>query len=285
MSIRADPRCVFLAVDGKANVADVFREIQKAVDGPIAPYIKGVKFNDVLQLPDAGEKLVRDFVAGFPGFVPMVPFVDLKVVDVWDTASNYMKKYYPSFNELVVTFSVHCSTQVFNNLPQFFPGANVAIFCVGTDVTPEDCKAKYDMTPSECAQRWLGFVERKFQVLRDELEESEKSITQEHCAAHVISSFDMLGMFGESFPWAGPIVPGIRDHWMLTGNQKRTAHSRAAIEAGARYLVLGGQATRGNPDAGIDATESQRRTARQIRLGLGIASPDDAAEEARELAA
>lgn len=281
--VRAQERCVFLAVDGKANKKEVFDEIERAVTGPIAPNLAGVKFNDILHLADAGEQLIKDFVTWFPELVPFIPFIDLKAVDVWDTIMNYMKKYYETYPGLLVTISIHCSMHVFNGMPQEFPEANAAAFCVGTDVTREHCFRKYDMYPEDCAKKWLGVVEEMYQENLVAIEAEGKTLPREHCVSNVISSFDMLDMYREFFPWAGPVVPGVRDHWMLKGNQERTAHSRGAIEKGAQFLVLGGQATRGNKDAGIDPRESQRRTARQIRLGLGTASDDDVAEEAAEL--
>lgn len=289
--VRAQQKCVFLAVDGKKDTGAVFAEIEKGVNGPIAPHLAGVKFNDILHLPDKGKGLVKNFVGAYPHLKPFIPFIDLKAVDVWDTVANYMRKYYPACPELIVTLSIHCSVQVFNKMPAEFPLANVAVFVVGTDVTVDECIEMYEMEPAECALKWIGVKERYFDKWRiegyaaypDKPDHWPETIGQEHISAHAISSYEMLPMYRENFPWAGPIVPGIRDHWMLKGNQKRTAHTRAALQAGAQYLVLGGQATKGNPDAGIDPFESQRRTARQIRLGLGIGSSCDEAEELAEL--
>ncbi|MEI6144307.1 MAG: hypothetical protein WCP91_01770 [Candidatus Berkelbacteria bacterium] len=288
--VRAKEKCVFLAVDGKKDAGEVFAEIDKAVNGPILPHLAGVKFNDILHRADLGEQLVKDFAARYPHLMPFIPFVDLKSVDVWDTFRNYLAIYYPAYPGLVVTVSIHSSAQVFNKTPLEFPEARVAVFCVGTDVTTDECIEMYGRKPDKCAKKWIGVKEGFYSKWREGYPSLEKKepgwpaiLEQEHLAVHAISSAEMLPMYRKMFPWLGPVVPGVRDFWMLAGNQRRTALTKEALWNGAEYLVLGKQLTVGNKALGVDQLESQRRTARQIRLGLGTGSPDDAAEELEEL--
>jgi orotidine-5'-phosphate decarboxylase len=69
------------------------------------------------------------------------------------------------------------------------------------------------------------------------------------CSAHEVAALrDALG--------AGPVlvVPGIRPAGAAVGDQARTMTPRAAIEAGADYIVVGRPIT-GAPDAGTAAAE------------------------------
>jgi orotidine-5'-phosphate decarboxylase len=69
------------------------------------------------------------------------------------------------------------------------------------------------------------------------------------CSAHEVAALrDALG--------AGPVlvVPGIRPAGAAAGDQARTMTPRAAIEAGADYIVVGRPVT-GAADAGVAAAE------------------------------
>ena len=85
-----------------------------------------------------------------------------------------------------------------------------------------------------------------------------------------IASFDMLVMMRELYPQFSCITPGIRDEWMLKGGQERVASTADALRAGAAYLVMGSQLTKGNPDRDVLPERSQELTAEQVKEVMGL---------------
>src|SRR5680860_1057021 len=68
------------------------------------------------------------------------------------------------------------------------------------------------------------------------------------------------------------IVPAIRDAWMDMGQQSpdRANGIKEALDAGANYLVMGSQLTKGNPDNGVDVVESRKRSIDRALLSKSI---------------
>lgn len=162
--------------------------------------------------------------------------------------------------EFIATVSIHCSADAFLALRTQIPELKVAVMGVPTDMSKQDCVNTYGGFPDTVMKGWLTEREEQYTRLA---EKAEKKPNGDHLAGYAISSFDMIGMYKESFPWLELITPGIRDKWMLrnTGAQKRITGSVDVLEAGARYIVLGNQLFKGNPADDISAADSQSLTA------------------------
>ena len=82
-----------------------------------------------------------------------------------------------------------------------------------------------------------------------------------------IDPFDMvvcspleLELLASVFPHKFELItPGIRDRWMLKGQQARTAGVKLALNLGANFVVMGSQMTKGNSDRNISAEESRKK--------------------------
>ena len=268
----ADKRCVFMALDGQKSGTDALVLERGVMSGPMAPYIRGVKGNDLLHAPWGGvrflEAVLGDELEAWP---------DMKLVDIRDTDLNTLRHYAPlNFARCLVTVSVHSSVDVFVGLAQNFPDLGVIVFGVGTDIKAEEFAARYNgMTPAGAMEQWYGALVAEYRKVT--------GATEAFPTRYAISSYDMLGMFAEKFPGVGCITPGIRDEWMLKQGQKRTAGVYDALKAGAVAVVMGNQLYNGNPAAGVDARESQARTAVQIEKYLAETPadlPDDPGHDA-----
>ena len=86
----AGPRCVFLAVDAPKSAGQALATIRAVMDGPMAPYLAGVKVNDALHGPWGGPNLVQSIRELWPG---IGIFVDLKIADVDATVLNTINRY------------------------------------------------------------------------------------------------------------------------------------------------------------------------------------------------
>ena len=256
--MKAEQRCIFLAVDGTLDLASTTRLVSAVTKGPAGPYLAGVKFNDVL---DAlwGHLAVAEAISVLPEGATV--FLDPKLADIADTNRNRIRRYFDDVVEApVVTISIHASPKTFVGIRQEFPGVRVAVMGVPTDWTAEECIARYGEPPDVLMQWWLVSLIQQYKAREGVGSPAEL----------VIASFDMLVMMGELYPQFGCITPGIRDEWMLKGGQERVASTADALRGGASYLVMGTQLLKGNPDAGISAEESQRRTAEQVKEALGL---------------
>ncbi|MCI0565022.1 MAG: hypothetical protein MN733_41685, partial [Nitrososphaera sp.] len=60
------------------------------------------------------------------------------------------------------------------------------------------------------------------------------------------------------------IVPGVRDGWMAKDHQERIAGVYETLKAGANWLVMGVQLSKGNPGKEISAEKSQQRTLAEV---------------------
>lgn len=265
----ANRRCVFLAVDGQKDVETAKNLVAGVMGGPMGQFIAGTKFNDALHMKGGGPTLVDSIYEEWPE-LEFTVFPDLKAADVASTVVNTVKHYYRDDKKLLVTVSVHSDAGVFLKLQREFPpfntgerssaGLQIAAMGVPTDMSVYDCKEMYSMCPRDAMEHWLGTKDRQFKRLAEKEYSESKDM---HLAQYAISSFDMLSMVKEKFPWIKPVTPGIRDEWMLgnRGGQKRIVGIVDALRAGAFYVVLGNQLFKGDPAFAVSAEESQHRTA------------------------
>ena len=252
-----DQRRVLLAVDGQKSAMSAIGLIANVMKGPMSPFVAGVKFNDVLHAGWGGQLLVDTIYGTWPELKVMD---DLKLCDVGATDINTLKHYVRDSKEFIVTIMVHVDAGGFLQIQQQVEGAKIAVMGIPSDMSEEDCVERYGGPPSVVMERWLSVLELQFQRL---VEAPDGRPSKMHAGQYAISSYDMMDMYKERFPWLRLIVPGIRDIWML-GNkagQKRITGTVDALLAGAFYVVMGNQLFKGSPDDGVSAEESQQRTA------------------------
>lgn len=246
-------RCVFLAVDSQKNLRGALALIAGIMKGPMAQFILGIKLNDALHAKWGGHRLVDRILERWPN---LAVFLDLKISDVSSTVINTIRHYYRPGRKLYLTVMIHVGPKGFLALREEFPDLEVLVMGIPTDISEADCIETYGGPPSEVMSGWLTARDMQFQRL------AESSET--HLAVGAIGSFDMIQMYTSEFPWAKPVIPGIRDAWMTKGIQERTTGTVDALELGAADVVLGNQLFNGNPAANISAKESQRRTAKAL---------------------
>ncbi len=258
--MNASEGCVILAVDGTPSLGASMDLVEMTVGGPIGQYLAAVKLNDVLD-SEFGQLLVAEISGRYPN---LSVFVDRKLADVSATCINVLDRYvtawYPQGRGFLATVSLHASPKTFLGITGEFPELEIIAMGVPTDWTPEQCFAHYGMTAPACMERWLNNLVQEVRKASgvDELRPCEMAI----------ASYDMLSMMAESFPWATCITPGIRDEWMLKEHQERVTSTYEALVAGAKYLVMGSQLTKGNKERNISAEKSQEMTAEMIKQAL-----------------
>lgn len=252
-----DTRCVFLAVDGQSSLDSALSLIDGVVSGPMGLFIVGIKVNDALHAKWGGQALVDKL---YSEWLELNLFADIKIPDVTGTAINTLMHYRRAEREFIATVSIHCSADAFLALRTQIPELNVAVMGIPTDMSEQDCRDTYGGLPDFLMKVWLMEREKQYTRLA---EKAEKKPNGDHLSEYAISSFDMLGMYQQSFPWLKLVTPGIYDRWMLAnaGAQKRITGSVDALKAGASCIVMGSQLIKGNPKEGISANESQQRTA------------------------
>lgn len=251
-------RRIFLAVDGTRGRNDTLDLIEAVVQGPIGRYIKGLKFNNVLQT--SFSRTIIEWVQN--GWPELAFFADLKLADISATNLNTVGRWCDGMHNIIVTVSLHSSPKTFAGLAKEYPNVWVAAMGVPTDWKTEECIARYGMTPGEAMFAWLQCLREQYLEIR-----ADEPLPTEPCR-FAIASADMLTMMAENFPAIGCITPGIRDEWMTKGGQERTVGIAQALRDGARFVVLGSQLTKGNPDRGITTEASQLLTANEIEKAL-----------------
>lgn len=250
-------RVAILAFDGFMDVDVLETKIRNLLDiGPLRSIVSHIKINDAVHLADcSGPCLVfriRKIIDSFGLSKDVGIMLDLKFGDTSGTLINY-GKHYNLTNLDILTVSSICSTEGLITLRHAFSQSKIALVSVLTE-----------MSRRECLMRWNYLPELK--IFRDILfiEECSSKNSRELFDLVVCSPLELpflrLNLKGKH----GFITPGIRDDWMLIGQQNRFTGVRRALETGADYVVLGSQLTAGNPQSGISVEESIRRTIEEI---------------------
>jgi len=250
-------RPIFLAVDGKKRMVEVMDTIAVAMDGPIGPYMAGVKLNDAVHIVGGGPTLVGAVLAKYSD---LGVCLDFKMADVSATDANIIGHYAEDADRLLTTVSVHSSVKTFVELLEKYPKIEVIAMGVPTDMPTEECVSRYGLPPADAMRKWYGILAKDFRSAIGQHDGPDNILP----TALAVMSFDMIGAMCKTFPGLGAFTPGIRDDWMAQDHQVRKTGIAAALKLGARYVVMGAQLTKGNPDAGIDATKSQELTAAEI---------------------
>lgn len=263
-------RRVIAALDGFKEWGTLVEVFCLLIAGPIGPYLLAVKLNDALDRWGAaafrnlwqeagigGEvKAMADMKIG--GGIGTMP--DLKLHDVVDTNLHRIAPYAEFQADAIVTVAMDCSVATWQRVPERYPDLQAALMGVPTDISEEECKARFGGTPWETTNRQLHYICREL----DE-EMGKPRAPQPPC---LIAGYDVIVPALAEYPGIKPITPGIRDEWMHKGSQKRTAGVYDALLAGAHAVVMGAQIVKGNPDAGVTREESQEHTAAEIERFL-----------------
>ncbi|MCR4280290.1 MAG: orotidine 5'-phosphate decarboxylase [Candidatus Komeilibacteria bacterium] len=251
-------------IDGLKQSGEILAKIKEMTSDPEArKLISYIKLNDALHNLDmSGPRLVEEIMK--LGIPMQSLFLDLKLPDTNGTNLNILEKYAQVIPEMqcIVTIHAICSARSFVEIRQKYPYLRLALVSTLTDMTPEECMKKYGMTPEEKIAKDATDVQNSY----------IDYIYAKEIKKHKNLAFDMVVCSGLELEYLDQkigvyfsfITAGIRDTWMAAGQQERTIGVADALEKGADIVVLGAQLTKGNPEKGISAAESRRRTAEEI---------------------
>lgn len=195
-------------------------------------------------------------------------FNDLKTGDVSGTLKNITNRFRKNVPE-ILTVSAIIATEGFLKIRQTLPSTKIALFSVPTDMSVEECKARYNgMTPSEKIISDIEFFMTQWYVVLDEagIDRTSSDVFEFPfdfvvCSPRELDDLNDAGM-GQYFKW---ICPGIRDRWMEADHQKRTTGILEALQKGAAYAVMSTQLRKGSPKNGVSPEESCELTLKEIQ--------------------
>ena len=251
-------KVIILPLDGYKNGNHLLEVLGKILKEPgVKELLAFVKLNDAVHNLDFGgpkiyqeiEKLLQEHE------VEVGIFLDLKIFDVSETLKNVLKKYISS-QPGILTVSSGCSVKGILELRRLLPLTTLAMISVPTDISQDECQARFGMSPEIKIYNDLMNIRREYAKI---IQPGDK----EEPFDLIVCSYHELGFLEQNVKgFYGYIVPGIRDEWMKKPgeHQKRTAGVIDALNMGATYVVMGAQMTKGNEEMGISAEESRRRT-------------------------
>jgi orotate phosphoribosyltransferase len=260
-----EKRVVILPFDGYENVDALTKAFNKLMDQPdLASLIAYIKLNDGVHNADAGGPALIDALKyklvtlGLPVGI----FLDLKIADVSATVVNTLKKYALGEND-IVTVSSSVSVATLIALRPLIPNVKVAMVSALTDMSREECQSRFGQFPEVKIYNDLINIEKLY---------SEAIGRYQNWPHKVVRPFNMVVCSPHELTFLKKnlsdhyqfIVPGIRDAWMLSDHQQRTTGVRAALDAGADFVVMGAQLTKGNPKSEISAAQSIEFTKHEI---------------------
>ncbi len=196
-------------------------------------------------------------------------FEDLKTGDVSKTLENISKRF-QGVGPQILTVNSLIATKGFLEIKKALPETEIALFSVPTDMTIEECKAKYDgKTPGEKILFDLEFYLEQWEKFKSSVNTGElpangnidQPFSLAVCSPKELDFLNDSGM-GEYFKW---VCPSIRDEWMKKDHQERTTGVKEALLKNAKYVVMGTQIIVGNPDGGVSAEESRQRTLEEVQ--------------------
>jgi len=256
-----DWKPIILPLDGFPTAAEAIINATLILSEPDSAELIGVlKINDGAHMPDMSGPMMIQALGKVPEIlgIDCGAFLDLKVNDVSGTLKNVGMHYSP-FKIKILTVSSKTSAKGFLELQRMLPETELALFSVATDITPEDCDERWRMSPGEKIWHDIQVIEKQYTRIRGKDDPKNPF----HLTVSSPRELDFLADKGisEKYP---AVTPGIRDEWMLKGQQERITGVRYALEHGAKYVVMGSQMKKGNPKKGISAKESRRMTAEEI---------------------
>ena len=193
-------------------------------------------------------------------------FLDSKSGDVAGILTK-IASHWQGVSPEIMTINSLIAVKGFLEIKRQLPNTDIALFSVPTDMSVEECQARYKgMTPAEkifhdCEvylELWEKFRQSEGLV---SVRLYEKPFDLVVCSPRELDYLNDRGM-GKYFKW---VTPCIRDKWMPKDHQIRTAGILEALEKGVYRVIMCTQLTIGNPSAGILAEESQQRTLEEIK--------------------
>jgi len=238
---------IILPIDGFQNFSQVKEKLDNIFQNKeIKHLISHIKLNDIVYSTEGClmyQKIVNYLEDS--NLQDIKIFLDLKLSDTSGTNWNIMMQYIEQgLIPDILTVRECCSSTTFRKLAEDLPTVNIAVVSVLTDTSEDECMFRYGMSPVEKITHDLKKISTMCPRLIDAF----------------VCSPQEVNYLKENFPHLKSIVPGIRDNWMQKGQQIRTMGAKQAFDAGADYLVMGSQLTKGNPDNGISPAQSIKMT-------------------------
>ena len=260
-----EKRVVILPFDGYENVDALTKAFNKLMDEPdLAELIAYVKLNDAVHNHDAGGPAIVDSLKFklLSRGLPIGIFLDLKIADVSATVVNTLKKYDLSKND-ILTVSSSVSAETLIKLRELMPEVKLVMVSALTDMSRDECRARFGQSPEVKIYNDLMNIREFYYDLTGRYENWPVSIAQPFDM--IVCSKEDVAFLKKNLPATYQfIVPGIRDIWMSAGHQKRISGVREALDAGATFVVMGAQLTKGNPENGITPKQSRELTKQEI---------------------
>ena len=266
---------IILAKDGCKSAAHLIAELTLLMSQPGISKLAGVvKLNDgnfIEDMSASGIGAALKAVAEVTG-TRFEVFEDLKTGDVSKTLNNIAKRF-QGVAPKILTVNALIATEGFLEIKKALPETEVALFSVPTDMSVEECRAKYDgKTPGEKILSDLEFYLERWEKLKPNVDSGKlpananigQPFSLAVCSPRELDFLNDHGM-GQYFKW---VCAAIRDEWMPEDHQKRTAGIREVLVKGAKYAVMGTQLLKGNPEAGISPEESQQRTLNEVQAAF-----------------
>lgn len=246
-----------LPIDGVENAEKAHDLIFSTLSDPecMADYISHIKFNDFFHLEKA--KILINMIFEIQKSSSINIFYDFKLADTNGTNVNVLKHYINLMKAGdIVTVNSNCSIRAFKEIKAIVPkGVKIAIVSVLTDTNIDECRLRRGMEP-------------RVAILNDAL--NILSFGKDLFSAIVCSPSELSFLKRNLPSKLEYIVPGIRDSWMDAGQQSvdRLNGITEALDAGASYLVVGSQLTKGNPKNNISAARSRELSLQKLSSSI-----------------
>lgn len=246
---------VILPLDGYENPGVLLAEATRVLNEKDSNIIGFVKINDAAHMSEISGPGMVNCLRGLKRDLGV--FLDLKLGDTKGTLKNIASHYeHPD----ILTVSAIIDAGGFLELRKTLPDTELALFSVPTDMNEERCKKRYGMTPAEKIIHDVRCLEEDYADI------GKYDFIPPPPFDLIVSSpreLDELKAAGLNKRYKF-ICPGIRDEWMTKGQQARYTGVAEALEKGAKYVVLGSQMMKGNPDRGVSPQKSRKMTIEEI---------------------
>lgn len=250
-----------VAFDGFKSAQSILDEIVKTLAEPneivdlisffssppvIADFVGYFKFNSALHLEGMKGKdgALAKIVSQYP---EINIFWDLKLPDTNGTDKDILSNYTPFMRSGdILTMGYNSSLRALREVRTLIPkGVKIAIVSVLTDTDRDECRMRRGAIPGMAilndATNFLEFGKDLFDA--------------------IVCSPEELKLLRNNLPdYIEILVVAIRDFWMEVGQQSpdRIGGIKNTMDAGADFLVLGGQLMKGNPGKEISPAKSRK---------------------------
>lgn len=241
-----ETRRIIFPIDGAIDANDAIGQAGEffANDG-VSSYVGMLKLNDALHIPRIGPDIINMARGVIPVHVGI--FADLKIVDVSATVVNTLRRYAELKLDILTVFS-GVTIEALQTIRCILPSTEIALVDTLTDMSREQCRMRFGLDPEDKIARALDGILR-YPGIQDKLVDL------------VVCGVGEVEYLRERFSDdIGYVCPGIRDAWMAKDHQERTRGVYDALRAGATYMVMGTQLSKGNPGKGVSAQESREKT-------------------------